>query len=262
MTPFNAEALLVMLLTFYPIVGPAALARARRERPEYFSGGTLIGRHGDALELPDGRIFDLIFDVLGPSMRWQVIPAPRGDGPGAPADPFALEPGPLDPIDLSSVPPPGPAPDFAGLVATRLAALGASDTRLDTAMSTIAGHSSPLPLEQTYGRTVGGAAGALGAYLQWIADTSPVDVLHALDGQRNSIDAELWPYRDPPPLDEPVEPAVRKPGDDEEDEDPRRGRREPRLPPVPPRPPPEAPPPPPAPEEPGSGGGGGEFFGS
>jgi hypothetical protein len=137
-TPFDATALLAMLLTFYPIVGPAALARARSERPEYFAAGTIGGKGGDKLLLPDGRVFDLIYGVSGPSdqWRWQVVELGLGIEP--PPDPFALEPGPITPIDLSAFLPFDRAPTFAPLVARELAALPALDAGLFVARQAIA----------------------------------------------------------------------------------------------------------------------------
>jgi len=75
MTPFSPVALLTMLLTFYPDVSPAALVLARRERPDYFAGGALGGSHGDKLTLPDGTVWDLIYDVENETgdRHWQVI---------------------------------------------------------------------------------------------------------------------------------------------------------------------------------------------
>lgn len=60
MTPFDPIALTIMLRTFYPFATPADLARARRERPEYFAAGRLRGHDGTLLELPDGRLFQIV----------------------------------------------------------------------------------------------------------------------------------------------------------------------------------------------------------
>jgi hypothetical protein len=81
-TPFDPFALLSMLLAFYPAVSPAAFAQARRERPEYFAGGSIIGSKGDKLQLPDGRVFDCIFASGGPlsGQRWQVLDVTNDDG--------------------------------------------------------------------------------------------------------------------------------------------------------------------------------------
>jgi len=49
-----------MLRAFYPFATAAELARARRERPEYFGGGRLGGTDGTLLYLPDGRVFQVM----------------------------------------------------------------------------------------------------------------------------------------------------------------------------------------------------------
>lgn len=125
-----------MLLTFYPDVSAAALAQARRERPEYFAGGVLGGSHGDKMTLPDGSGWDCIYDVDNATGRrhWQCIPASDGGGG---ADAFPLDAGPLDPIDLSQWPEPAPLPIFAPLVVDGLRELGASETLLGDAAATI-----------------------------------------------------------------------------------------------------------------------------
>lgn len=60
MQPFSLEALIAMLRAFYPMATPADLARARRERPEYFGAGRLIGASGTLLLLPDGRLYEIL----------------------------------------------------------------------------------------------------------------------------------------------------------------------------------------------------------
>lgn len=59
MSPFDVTALVAMLHVFYPNATAADIARARRERPEYFGGGRLRGTDGLLLELPDGRLFQI-----------------------------------------------------------------------------------------------------------------------------------------------------------------------------------------------------------
>ncbi len=136
MTPFDGAALLAMLLAFYPVVSAAALAKARTERPEYFAGAVFIGHSGDKIQLPDGRIFDLIFAVDGPvaGRRWQVIePGPAGD-----ADPWALEEGPLTPAEWLDAPTTGTAGTFEALVGGAVESLGGSDRVLEAAGNTVA----------------------------------------------------------------------------------------------------------------------------
>jgi hypothetical protein len=79
-TPFDPAALVAMLRAFYPIVGRAALRRARSERPEYFAGGTLIGSSQTHLQLADGRIFDLILNEGAPQGQtaWQALDVTDG----------------------------------------------------------------------------------------------------------------------------------------------------------------------------------------
>lgn len=148
MTPFDPVALLAMLQAFYPVVGPAALRTARTERAAYFAAGELIGRFEDALKLPDGRIFDCIFDVMGPHTRWQCIEV--GDATNAPDDPFALEAGPLVPIDLSAWQQDTTTPVFLPLVAARLGELGGTGAILDTAHGEIVQHSDKGPLQDAW----------------------------------------------------------------------------------------------------------------
>lgn len=203
MTPFDPIALLAMLHAFYPVVGPAALARARRERPDYFASADLVGTGGDKIRLPDGRIFDCIFDVGGPNTHWQMIEV--GSGPGGPVedDPFALEPGPLVPIDLSAWPAPTFAPVFQPLVAGALAELGASGDILETAASTITEHSSPAPLLDAFARTIGPAEEQLAAEGYALDAADPSDVLAQVGGQRRRIDTETGVFDEAPPADTP-----------------------------------------------------------
>jgi hypothetical protein len=137
MIPFDPNALLAMLLAFYPIVGPAALEQARRERPEYFANGEIMGTNRDRFQLADGRVFDCIFGASGPSdqWRWQVIELVAG--PELPPDPFLLEAGPVRPIDESAYQFPPYGDVFGALVRGGLAELPAVDQRFDAATSTI-----------------------------------------------------------------------------------------------------------------------------
>lgn len=145
MTPFDGVALVAMLVTFYPVVSPAQLRLARNERPEYFSGGKVIGSKGDKLELPDGRVFDLIFAAGGPpsGMRWQCIEAGPGDG----GDPWPLEPGPLTPIDEPA--PIGTTGDttFQQLMGGALEELGFPDVTLAAAAQTVSELTPPAVID-------------------------------------------------------------------------------------------------------------------
>jgi hypothetical protein len=199
MVPFSADALLAMLLAFYPVVGPAALARARQDRPDYFASGTLIGRYGDALKLPDGRIFDLIFDVLGPGMKWQVL-EDTGDGAGSELDdPFALEEGPIVPIDESAWPEPAPVPVFGPLVADRLRELGASDEIIGHAYTIASEGAAATRIENGFSGTIGGAEGLIGPNHAALDTMSPADELVLLGGHVGQIDNNELLFTGAPP---------------------------------------------------------------
>lgn len=213
MVPFDAIALLAMLQAFYPVVGPAALAQARRERPDYFAAAVIIGTSGDKIQLADGRIFDLIFDALGPNTRWQAIEI--GTGPGGPDvdDPFALEAGPLVPIDLSAFPSPASVPVFESLVAGRLWELGVHDAALQSAQDLMLLHSSSTPLEDAYARTMDHANGQLGALLGVLYLTDPVNLIAQSRAAVDTIDAEHGRVDEPPPADPPPLPPLPPPID-------------------------------------------------
>lgn len=211
MTPFNPTALLVMLLTFYPIVSPAELARARRERPDAFAGGVLGGSHGDKMTLPDGRVWDLIYDVENATGRrhWQVIQP--GDGGGG--DPlFPLEPGPLTPIDEAQWPRPTPDLVFLPLVAGALAELAGDGPLLDTAQLRISEHASPAALEAVFGATIGPAAGGLDEQLRLMYLATPDDVLQTTQSHGGAIDANTHTYDEPVAPDVPIDNPGLPPG--------------------------------------------------
>jgi hypothetical protein len=205
-TPFDPTALLVMLLTFYPIVSGGELLRARRERPDYFAGGEIIGRHFDALRLPDGVVWDLIFAVDGPGVpRWQAIQPGGGDGGGG--DPaFALVAGPLDPIDVAAWPTRTREDVFLPLVADAIAALGGSDAVLDRALLEGAGVLSDDTFGAVVNAELGGSDGIL-AGSHWILDgADPSDEISATIGLDPRIDANDADYDEPPPPDMPDVP--------------------------------------------------------
>lgn len=142
-----------MLIAFYPSVTLTSLRRAFEERPSYFAGGVLIGRTFDALRLPDGRIFDIVFAAWTSSSRWQALDVtnapPRED------DPFPLDEGPLTNIDVDATLPPIGDPVFESLVAARLGEVGQQEERLGGAAVAIA---------------TGGAAGEVGPALDAALD--------------------------------------------------------------------------------------------
>lgn len=211
MTPFNPTALVAMLLTFYPVVSGAALARARAERPEYFAGGTLIGRHGDALRLPDGVVWDLIFHVDGPAPRWQAI-IPSGAPADAGGDPlFPLEAGPLASIDLARFPLPTPTSDFVPLVADAQRALGAVEAPFDTLQASAAGDPPGAAFDGAAHAHLGGAWAAVGAELRGLDAIRPQDLIATTAAERALIDARdgVWDAPAPPYL--PTHPFPLRP---------------------------------------------------
>lgn len=203
MTPFDPDALLAMLLAFYPIVGPAALRRARTERPEYFSGGEIIGAVGQHLRIPDGRVYDCIFNVGGADTRWHMLLV-EVDGAAPDADdPFALEEGPLTPIDESAFVPPAPGTPFEDLWGDVADELGDPAGELEATEATIAAGAAPADLEARLSAPIDAAldgiwqqAGALDAIV-------PDDELSQAAAQGGSIPGTREEYNDPPPPDIP-----------------------------------------------------------
>jgi len=227
-TPFDPSACLAMLLAFYPVVTPAALALARSERPEYFAAGLIFGSKGDKLQLPDGRVFDVIQNAGGlpGTQRWQMIEP----GPGGGDEVFPLEPGPLTPIDPGPDVVVGNAGTFEALVGGALESLVGAEGVLDSAAHRV---------------TEGIAAGALidGASTE-LDDVEQVaweigvarsaeelaDVIGQVDELGGAIDATDADYDEPPPQPAlPSEPGIPAyPGDDGTDGEP--GRENPRHP--------------------------------
>jgi hypothetical protein len=134
-----------MLLAFYPVVSGAALLRARAERPEYFGGGAIIGRHYDALLLPDGTVWDLISNVDGVGnapTAWQAI----RPGPGG-GTTWELEAGPLVPLDPQALPLPAPRQEFAQLAGAALRELGDAPGALEAHEHDMREVGDPSPFE-------------------------------------------------------------------------------------------------------------------
>lgn len=224
MTPFDPIALLAMLLTFYPIVSVAELQRARRERPEYFAGGTLGGSKGEKLFLSDGRVFDLIYAAGGlpHQMRWTVQDV-TDEAPGRP-NPWPLEDGPLRPIDDGVIVVPPAAYGFESLVAGELAALGASEALLDRAAVDAAEASARVNIGPAFDRLVGPAHDHHAAMRRALELDDPAAELEAAGLTRGTIDSAITEYDEPlpPELDE------RDPGDPPRDDEDGPPGREPR----------------------------------
>jgi len=249
MTPFHPTALLAMLLTFYPLVNVAELQRARRERPDYFAGGTLFGSTGEKLRLPDGRVFDLIFDAsnVDPARRrWQVILP----GPGTADDAaFPLEAGPFTPIDADAWPAPHAAPVFVPLVAAAYASLGDADGLFGTAASSLTAASAPAALTTVFESTIGAAERKISSSQSALTAADPTDVILAAGGVVPVLNAHEGEFSEPAPPEFPgVRPPVGPPVDDVPVwPDPNEPPPIPPPPDAPLPPPPEVPPLPPAP---------------
>lgn len=205
MTPFDGGALLAMLLAFYPTPSPAALVQARAERPEYFAGATLIGHSGDKFQLPDGRIFDVIFAVDGPvaGRRWQMLEA----GPGGPDNnPWPLEPGPLVPLDEPAAPAPA-STEFEQVVAGAIDALGGSDTVLGAAATRVSDGAAALALVDAGGGELDDVDQVAAEIERSRSAQDFADIVGQVDGVAGAIDSTDSEYAEAPPdLQIPQEP--------------------------------------------------------
>lgn len=203
MTPFDPIALVAMLTAFYPVVSAAELARAFRARPEYFAGGRLTGSKGDKLVLPDGRVWDLIYAAGGPASarRWQALDVTND--PPAPDDPFALEDGPLVPLDEDLVIFPPSGETFEALVAGHLAEFGDSDGLLFRAAQDVTEFDGARRLDTDYARLMDPAREAHADFERALDGADLSDALEAAGDAAKVIDATSPEYDDPPPADLP-----------------------------------------------------------
>jgi len=219
--PFDPVALLVMLHAFYPIVTVENLAAARRDRPEYFAGGHLGGSKGEKLFLPDGRIFDLILAAGGPpaGRRWQVLDVTND--PGGEADPFALEEGPIVPMEEDAIIIPRAGPVFGPLVAGELSALEHDDGILAAAAQPAIEFTGAADLSDGYARTVERAAEAHGATAAALDGDPITDLLEAAADSGIVIEGTKHEY------DEPEPPDVPEPDPGDRPDDPPKGPPEP-----------------------------------
>jgi hypothetical protein len=215
-TPFDAAALLAMLLAFYPVVSVPTLQRARAERPEYFAAGTLGGSKGEKLFLQDGRVFDLIAAAGGPpsGRHWQVIDVTND--PGGAADPFALEEGPLTPLDEDDTVPAPPGETFTALVADELDAFGATDDHLALAAAAVVEFDGGADLDNASGELLDPAIEHHDAMRTALDQDDPADELEAAGLSRNQIDGELQRFDEPEPPDIPEPDPGRVPRTDDD----------------------------------------------
>lgn len=215
MTPFDPIALVAMLLSFYPVVTPGNLALARTERPEYFAAGVIFGSKGDKLRLPDGREFDCIvnagLDVSRRSWSAQLID-PNAAGAD---DPFALEDGPLVPLDAAFTFPPRDPTAFSALVAGELAPLEHDDGILAAAAEPAITFTGAADLEDSFAREIDPADQAHAATLAAL-DGDPIsDVMEATSGGSTVIDTTSGDYDEPEPPDIPLPDPGDGPGEGE-----------------------------------------------
>jgi hypothetical protein len=248
-TPFDAVALVAMLVAFYPAPTVAHLRRARDERPEYFAGGILFGSAGEKLRLPDGRVFDLIFDAGGAAAHWQALDV-TDSGP-APDDLFPLEEGPLVPLDAETPGPVAPVDSFAALVGAALGSLGPEDGVIAGAHQVLAEASSSDALLGSYSATVGAAEGALADELAAAGTIDTAGLIEASAAISDALEATDAEYDVPPPR--PALPPLQS-HERPEDEEPTgtavpRGSVPPPSPPAPGAPPPGDEPAPQTPRE-------------
>lgn len=215
MVPFDPYALLAILQAFYPVPTIANLRLARAERPEYFAGGELFGSCGEKLRLPDGRVWDLMFDCGGPSARWQAIEPGPGDGGGG--DGFGLDPGPLAVLEVPNLLPPTPAQDFQQIVAGALLELGAPDDALQLAGNALGASTASGGLGDALTRDLNDAAAARVSQDRALDVVRPDELLEASQGAGSAIDGEAAEYPEPgdaaPPEIPPEDPGPPPPDD-------------------------------------------------
>lgn len=195
MTPFDPIALLAMLRAFYPSPSAAALERARRERPEYFAGGEIVSTGRDKIRLPDGRVFDLIYDVdgLAGGPAWQVIEPGTGGDPDA----IVLEPGPLVPIDVDDTVPPILATGFAEFAGPHLGELGHHERAIEAPQNILAGAANPDGLHATYDHELAPGGNALDNHLRTIGELDPSQERSNTSGLEGRIGDIQRDYPDP-----------------------------------------------------------------
>lgn len=216
MGPFDPVALVVMLETFYPRVTRANLERAYEERREYFGGGRLIGRLSDALLLPDARIFDIVFAAWTPRSKWQALDVTHAE-PSEP-DEFALEPGPLEYVDVDRVFVRDGTETFEAAAGAALVELGASEAHYDQAINELAAAVDQGEIDAEYDETVGGAAERLAADVTAVEELAGTELLEESDGlaletsdRRGEFSSD--PYTEDAPVIRP-DPKPPREGDD------------------------------------------------
>jgi hypothetical protein len=211
-TPFDQVALVAMLLADYPAVSSAAFARARVEQPAYFAGGVIFGSKGDKLRLPDGREFDCIVAAGGPAAdrRWQCALI----DPNAPGvdDPFALDDGPLAPLELEPVTL-GGGESFEAMTARAFDDLRGADDALAGITVDVAAGDIGDRLEGSYRDNIEPAAAAHDGIRAALDEDDPIDVVAATGSHDGAIDQARNDYTEPAPPDSPEPDPGSPPGD-------------------------------------------------
>lgn len=207
---FDAYALYVMLRAFYPNASAAALAQAFAERPQYFGGGSIGGPAGDWLTLPDGRVFDLVYDEAGAAggPTWYV------SNPGGSGNPDAIElaPGPLTLLVEQWILPPPIAGDFREFIAPHLAGIDGHERALEVRQGELSGGADPSSVHAIYDAHLAPGVTALDAHVRAFADLDPSEVNQNTGGLGGAIHDAQNDYPDPESTAPPeVETEIRRP---------------------------------------------------
>jgi hypothetical protein len=183
----------------------------------------IFGTKGDKLRLPDGREFDCIVAAGGPpdGRRWQCARIDPNDADAG--DPFALEAGPLTPIDASDVWPGSPAPGFEAFVAGELGALDGSEHQLDGAAQSAVEFDGAGAFDDSFRRLVDPATEAHVNIRRALDEDDPIDELGAAGDLGDAPDREGQQYVEEEPADLPTEDPGGPPGQDGRDHPPRPG---------------------------------------
>lgn len=214
MTPFDAVALLAMLVTFYPTVTQATLVRARRERPEYWAAGLLYGVEQYVLVLPDGAAWYLTSDGWHPGTQWRLAPKDLSL-PDTP-NPLALTRGPLAPVDETSWPVPLRRAAFEALVVDALGTLGAADAVLATAASRVAESADSATRMDGGGAELRDVTVAVDEIRRSRSADAFADIVGAADALAQTVDGVDLDYGDAPEAPHlPADPTPHKPEDPE-----------------------------------------------
>jgi hypothetical protein len=213
LAPFDPGAALAVLVRYTPPSG-ANLLHALADRPDVFAGAVPIGHGGDKIQLPDGAIWDCIYNVDGPpsARRWQMLYIDP-NAPPPPPDPFALERGPLDFIDETMPIGPLGGPSFETIAAGILEPLNGADDVLAGGAATIADLDVGAGLDDGSDSSLSDAMDGNAATRAAIDNDNPADVIDATNNHSAEISSGQHDYVEPPVPDAPV-PDPGNPPDD------------------------------------------------